>query len=102
MILTSKRKAFLRKKAHTLDAVVRIGKEGYSENLVQGILDAVGTRELIKIKVLQNCDQDKQEIANKIAEGTEGEIVGIVGRTIIFYKENKEKPSISLELKSIK
>lgn len=102
MSLTSKKRAYLRKRAHELEAIVRVGKEGYSENLLQGVLDAVTSRELIKIKVLQNCEEETGEIANKIAEGSSGEIVGIIGRTIIFYKENKEKPTISLELKNIK
>ncbi len=102
MIITSKKRAFLRKKAHDLVAIVRIGKEGYSENIVQGIEDAIAHRELIKIKVLQNCEQETSEIAGKVAEAINGEIVGIVGRTIILFKENKEKPTISLELKSVK
>lgn len=102
MKLTSKKRSFLRKRAHELNAIVRVGKDGYSDTLVQSILDAIGTRELIKIKILQNCEEDKVEIANKIADGTDAEIVGLVGRTVILYKENKEKPSeLTLELKRV-
>jgi RNA-binding protein len=101
-MMTSKKRAFLRKKAHELVAIVRIGKEGFSENIVQGVEDAILNRELIKVKVLQNCEQDTTEIAEKIAEAIKGEIIGIIGRTIILFKENKEKPTISLELKSVK
>lgn len=101
MELTSKRRAFLRKKAHDLDAIVRIGKDGVSENIIQSILDAIQSRELIKVKILQNCEDEKEEILEELTNCKEFQVVGIIGRTIIIFKENKEKPVISLELKSI-
>lgn len=102
MNLTSKKRAFLRKKAHNLDAICRIGKDGFSETLAEGILDAITPRELIKVKILQNSEVDKQEVAYQIADSINAEVVGIIGRTIIFFKENEDKPTISLELKSVK
>lgn len=102
MSLTSKKRAFLRKKAHNLEPIVRIGKEGYSDTLAQSILEALVPRELIKVKILQNSEVEKDEIAYQIAEKIEAEVVGIVGRTIIFYKENEEKPTISLEVNGIR
>lgn len=101
MELTSKRRAYLRKKAHDLDALVRIGKEGVTDNLIQSILDAIESRELIKVKILQNCEEEKMEIMEQLSQCKEFEVVGIIGRTITLFKENKDKPVISLELKSI-
>ncbi|MGL5057729.1 MAG: ribosome assembly RNA-binding protein YhbY [Fusobacteriaceae bacterium] len=101
-MLTSKKRAFLKKEAHSLDAIIRVGKEGYSENLIQTIVEAIGPRELMKIKILQNCEEDKKEMAFKIAENSGCELVGVIGRTLTLYKENKDKPVISLELKKIK
>lgn len=101
MELTSKRRAYLRKKAHDLDALVRIGKEGVTDNLIQSILDAIESRKLIKVKILQNCEEEKMEIMEQLSQCKEFEVVGIIGRTIILFKENKDKPVISLELKSI-
>ena len=101
MELTSKRRAYLRKKAHDLDALVRIGKEGVTDNLIQSILDAIESRELIKVKILQNGEEEKMEIMEQLSQCKEFEVVGIIGRTIILFKENKDKPVISLELKSI-
>ncbi|MGL4867499.1 MAG: ribosome assembly RNA-binding protein YhbY [Cetobacterium sp.] len=102
MNLTSKKRAFLRKRAHKLDPIFRIGKEGFSESLTQGVLEALTPRELIKVKILQNSEVDKNEVAYQIADAIEAEVVGIIGRTIIFYKENQDKPTISLELKLVK
>ena len=102
MELTSKRRAYLRKKAHDLDALVRIGKEGVTDNLIQSILDAIESRELIKVKILQNCEEEKMEVLEEFSKCSEFEVVGIIGRTIILFRENKDKPAISLELKSIR
>lgn len=101
MELTSKRRAYLKKRAHDLDALVRIGKDGVTENLIQSILDAIESRELLKVKILQNCEDEKMEIVEQLSQCKEFEVVGIIGRTIILFKENKDKPVISLELKGI-
>lgn len=101
MELTSKRRAYLRKKAHDLDALVRIGKDGVSDNLIQSILDAIESRELLKVKILQNCEEEKMEIMEQLSQCKEFEVVGIIGRTIILFRENKDKPVVSLELKNI-
>ncbi|MBM6689771.1 ribosome assembly RNA-binding protein YhbY [Fusobacterium mortiferum] len=101
MELTSKRRAYLRKKAHDLDALVRIGKDGVTDNLIQSILDAIESRELLKVKILQNCEEEKMEIMEQLSQCKEFEVVGIIGRTIILFRENKDKPVVSLELKSI-
>jgi RNA-binding protein len=102
MNLTSKKRAFLKKKAHKLDPIFRIGKDGFTDSLTQGVLEALTPRELIKVKILQNSEVDKNEVAHKIADAIEAEVVAVIGRTIIFFKENKDKPTISLELKSVK
>lgn len=95
--MNSKKRAFLKKKAHDLEPIVRIGKEGLNENLIKSILEAIDSRELIKVKILQNCEEDKNLIYSKLMDNKEFELVGMIGRTIIIFKENKEKPIISLE-----
>lgn len=101
MELTSKRRAYLRKKAHDLDPLVRIGKDGITDNLIQSILDAIESRELIKVKILQNCEEEKQKIMDELSTYKEFQVVGMIGKTIILFKENTEKPVVSLELKGI-
>lgn len=103
--MTSKQRAFLKKEAHNLEPIVRIGKEGLTENIVQSLLDAINSRELIKVKILQNLESDKdetRELAEELSQKSGAELVGIIGKIIIFYKENKDKPVISQKLKSIK
>ncbi len=94
MKLTSKQKAFLRKEAHHLDPVVRVGKDGYSEELIKSILEAITNRELMKVKILQNSDENKDDFITKLTEDTLVQIVGVIGRTIILYKQNEEKETL--------
>lgn len=101
MELTSKQRTFLKKKAHDLNPIVRIGKDGLQRSVVDSILSAIESRELIKIKILQNCEVDKEIIYQQLTEEKEIVVVGMIGKTIIVFKENKEKPVVSLELKSL-
>lgn len=102
MKITSKQRAFLKKKAHNLEPIIRVGKEEISENFIKGVLEVITPRELIKIKMLQNSEKEKNEVATLISTKVDAQIVGIIGKTIILFKENKEKPVISEELKTIK
>ena len=88
-----------------MEPIVRIGKDGLSHNIVQSLLDAINSRELIKVKVLQNLDADKddtREMAEELSRKSGAELVGVIGKIIIFYKENKDKPVVSALLRKIK
>ena len=95
--MNSKKRAFL----HNLEPMVRIGKDGLNENIIQSILDAIDSRELLKVKILQNCEEEKGTIYSKLMDVKDFEVVGMIGRTIIIFKENKDNPSISLEWKNM-
>jgi len=98
--LNSKQRAYLRKMAHSLEPIVRIGKEGFGENTQKSIIDAITSRELIKVKLLQNCE-NKEEILTQISNWEEIKVVGTVGSIIVVYKENKDKPVVSLEMRKL-
>jgi RNA-binding protein len=95
-MLTGKQKRFLRSKAHHLDPIFQVGKGGVNENMIKQVADALEARELFKISVLQNCEEDKDVVAEQLAAGTDAEIVQIIGNTIVLYKESAEKKQISL------
>jgi len=95
-MLTGKQKRFLRSKAHHLNPILQVGKSGVNENMIKQVSDALEARELMKISILQNCDEDKQTIAEQLAKGTAAELVQIIGNTIILYKESKENKQIRL------
>ena len=95
-MLTGKQKRFLRSKAHHLDPIFQVGKGGVNENMIKQVADALEARELFKISVLQNCEEDKNVVAHQLAKGTGADIVQVIGNTIVLYKESVEKKQISL------
>jgi RNA-binding protein len=95
-MLTGKQKRYLRSKAHHLDPIFQVGKGGVNENMVKQVAVALEARELFKISVLQNCEEDKNVVAEQLAKGTGADIVQIIGNTIVLYKESAEKKQIIL------
>ncbi|MEK5325117.1 ribosome assembly RNA-binding protein YhbY [Aeribacillus sp. FSL M8-0254] len=96
MTLTGKQKRFLRSLAHHLNPIFQIGKGGVNSNLLQQVNDCLEARELIKVNVLKNCDEDKAAVAQALVDGTNAHLVQIIGNVIVLYKESKEKKQIFL------
>jgi RNA-binding protein len=95
-MLTGKQKRYLRSLAHHLNPIFQVGKGGVNENLIKQVEDTLEVRELLKVSVLNNCDEDKHEVAEEIASGSGAEIVQIIGNTIVLYKESREHKTIEL------
>ncbi len=84
-MLTGSQKRELRKMANSLEPIFQVGKDGVSLSMLDGIENALLSRELIKVKVLDTCPEDKRTVALKISEYTKAEVVQIIGRTIVLY-----------------
>jgi RNA-binding protein len=95
-MLRGKQKRHLRSLAHHLDPIFQVGKGGVNENLIRQIDETLEVRELIKVSILQNCDQDKNEVAQELAQGAKAELVQVIGKTIVLYKESVENKQIQL------
>lgn len=95
-MLTSKQKSFLRSEAHHIDPIFQVGKGGVSGTMLRQIEEALEKRELIKISILQNNEDDKNEVAKALAEGTYAELVQLIGHTVILYKPSVNNKRIEL------
>ncbi|MEW9675832.1 ribosome assembly RNA-binding protein YhbY [Lentibacillus sp. L22] len=95
-MLTGKQKRYLRAEANRLKPIFQVGKDGVNENMVKQISEALEKRELIKVSILQNCLQDKHDVATMLADGAEAEVVQIIGNNIVLYKESEENKHIQL------
>ena len=95
-MLTSKQRAYLRGLATNESAIMQIGKGGLSDNLVKTVSDALEARELIKMSVLENCDETPKEMANALAAAVSADLVGVIGRKIILYRESEKHKRIEL------
>ncbi|MFJ7933588.1 ribosome assembly RNA-binding protein YhbY [Sporosarcina sp. NPDC096371] len=95
-MLTGKQKRFLRSNANQLQPLVHIGKSGLTQSVINQIDEALEAKELIKVTILQNCEEDKNDIAVKLDEQVGIEVVQVIGSIIVLYKESKEKKRIEL------
>jgi RNA-binding protein len=95
-MLTGKQKRFLRAEAHHLNPIFQVGKGGVNDHLIRHIEEALEARELIKISMLNNCLDEKDEVAEELASRAGAELVQVIGRTIVLYKESRENKQIEL------
>ena len=88
--MTSKQRAYLKGLAMTMEPIFQIGKSSLTPENTQAISEALAARELIKISVLNNCMDDPREIAETLAERTQSQVVQVIGKKIVLYKEGKD------------
>lgn len=95
-MLTGKQKRYLRSLGAVMEPIVQVGKGGVVDNLIQQVDDALEARELIKVKVLNNCLEDLNEVAEEIARETKAEIAQTIGHTILLYRPSQKNRQIEL------
>lgn len=95
-MLTGKQRSYLKSLANNIDPTFQIGKNGLSDNFIKQIEEAIESRELIKIKILQNSLLNPTDVANEIAEKIDAEFVQSIGSKFVLYKESKENKKIQL------
>ena len=88
--MTSKQRAYLKGLAMNIDPILQIGKSSLTPEFTKSVDEALEARELIRIHVLQNCLDDSREMAQILAERTGSQVVQVIGRKIILYREGKK------------
>lgn len=79
------------------EPILQIGKSSLTPEFTASVKEALDARELIKISVLQNCMDEPHQIAQMLAERTGSQVVQVIGKKIVLYKEGKkEKKRIQL------
>lgn len=92
MELRGKQKRFLRSQAHHLDPIVQIGKNGLTETVYDQVDDILERRELIKVTLLQNTDEEINDVAWRMEEALDCAVVQVIGRIIVLFRpSSKEK-----------
>jgi RNA-binding protein len=89
-MLSSKARAALRAKAHSLAVTVHVGHQGITDALRQSLEDALRTRELVKLHFSRNDDVSVKDAANDLARAMGADVVQVIGRTATLYRENPE------------
>lgn len=103
-MLTSKQRAFLKSEAHSMKPIIQIGKNGLNDQIKTSVRNAIDARELIKVTLLQNTDEDIHDVAEVLEDEIGCDTVLKIGRILILYKESarKENRKISVKVKAVK
>ena len=94
--MTSKQRAYLRGLANTMEPIVHAGKGGISDALIKQADDALTARELIKGKVLETAPGTARELAEEIAAAVQAQLVQVVGRTFVLFRQKEKDSQIRL------
>lgn len=94
--MTSKQRSYLMGLAMNIDPVFQIGKSGLTPEVTEAVRETFNTRELVKISVLKNCFEDPKQMAQLIADRTGAQVVQIIGKKIVLYKESRDHKKIEL------
>ena len=99
--LSSTQRSFLCSQAHHLEPIVLIGKNGVSVGTIESVNKALEARELIKIKFRVFKD-NKQSISDEIATSANCQVVGMIGHTVILFRQNPDPEKQNIRLPGIK
>lgn len=94
--LTSKQRQFLRRLAHALTPLVRIGKAGLTDGVVAETRHALQAHELIKVRIDVEDRAQRRDVIGRLAADTEAHLVGSVGKVAVLYRAREEDPRIVL------
>ncbi len=76
--------------AQRLDPVLRVGKAGVSEGLLQSVDLALKRHELIKVR-FEHFKDEKATLAPFLAEKTGSYLVTRVGHVVVLYRQNPDE-----------
>ena len=71
-------------------AIIHIGKSGITPELTKAVDEALAARELVKVGIFQNCFDDPKELAVTLAERTSSQLIQIIGKKIVLYRQGKD------------
>lgn len=86
--MTTKQRSKLRSLAQTIEPIGQIGKGGISDNMIAGLSFALEARELIKVTVLKNAEDEAKYLADDLAAELNAEVVCTIGHKIVLYRRS--------------
>ncbi len=94
--LRGKHRRYLRGLGVSLKPSVFVGKDGITDAVLKEIATTIEAHELIKVRLLDNLDGNRKEVAHDLAERAAVELIQVLGRTVLLYQRNEEEPGIEL------
>ena len=79
-----------------MEPILHAGKGGISDAMIKQADDALTARELMKGKVLETAPGTAREIAEDIATRVSAQVVQVVGRTFVLFRQKEKDSQIKL------
>ncbi len=89
--ISSKDKALIRKYAQKIKPTFQVGAMGIHDLNIAAIKEGFNKKEVLKVKVNREDKTDKEivkEVASLLESKLNCVVAGVIGTTIILYKEN--------------
>jgi RNA-binding protein len=80
----------------SLEPVVFVGKQGITDAVLAELESVLKQKELVKLKLQDTVGGDRKEVARDLAVRAGCELVQVLGRTVLLYRRNEEKPVLVL------
>lgn len=85
--MDKKRKAQLKGAAQRIEATVHVGKDGVTDEVVAEVVKQLKRKRLVKVRLLPSVEQDRREVAERLASGASAVLVEVRGRTAVLARE---------------
>lgn len=99
MALSGKDKSRLRTLGQARPDDLRLGKAGLSEGFVATLRSLLDRQELVKLRFTELEGEERKALADELAAAAGAELVAVVGRTVLIYREN---PSLETKDRALK
>ena len=91
--LSPAERKLLKARAHALKPVVAVGNDGLSAAVLNEIETSLKAHDLIKIRVSGDDREARETLLGEICERTSAAAVQHIGKILVIYRENLEKPA---------
>lgn len=90
-MVNGKQRAYLKGLANEMDAVVYIGKDDLTSNIVDEMDRYLAAHEMVKVKIQEGSLLDPKTVANECADKLKAEFVQAIGRKFVLYRAAAKK-----------
>ena len=90
-MIDKKTRIKLRSLAMNIKPTLWVGKDGFSENVLNQITEELFNHELIKVAVQDNLEMPSEFELTEIAVKLGADIVTVIGRKIVLFKHSEKK-----------
>ncbi len=97
IILTRNVRLTLRKQAHHLDPVIRLGANGLTEAVMKEIDRELKAHEIIKVRVPVDDREEREAIFITVAEKVHAARVQMIGKILVFWRPQEDETEASAQ-----